>query len=375
MDVILPKIALSIFLLAGGAAVFASDAGKSAMQKCLLNELEKATEDVSVGELRKKCTEEIMKVASKVTPKVTPKAVAAQDDIKSDAVSATKETNEDTFVVKKKPSRLVKDRLRQEYRASRNRFAILPHKPNYILPVTFNNSPNKDGFDVVGDERDIDNYEIKFQVSFKTPFWEQPFGRKSALFFAYTGKSYWQAYNTDVSSPFRETNHQPEIFAAWATDWEFFGWQVPAFTLGVEHQSNGRSGLSSRSWNRVYTEWALEKDRWVVAFKPWWRIPEEPKPEPGSPDGDDNPDIDDYMGYFELQTRYQWNDHNFGFLLRNNFRSKNRGAFQFDWTFPLDDKGKLRGYIQYFNGYGESLIDYNHSTSRLGFGFVLTDWL
>lgn len=324
------------------------------MQQCILDKVASSSDETSIGEIKKSCQASL------------EQELKPQHEDELLVVEVAEPTEEST---------LVKDRLQQERGAHENRFAILPHKPNYILPITFNSSPNEDGFDLAGDQREIDNLEIKFQVSFKTPFWEKPFGENSALFFAYTGQSYWQAYNSDVSSPFRETNHQPEIFAAWATDWKLGDWQVPAFSIGVEHQSNGRSGLSSRSWNRLFTQWVFEKDRWVVAFRPWWRIPEGEKDDPLDPKGDDNPDIYDYMGYFELQTRYQWNDHNFGIMLRNNLRSDNKGAAQFDWTFPLDEKGKLRGYVQYFNGYGESLIDYNRRTNRLGVGFVLTDWL
>ena len=57
-----------------------------------------------------------------------------------------------------------------------------------------------------------------------------------------------------------------------------------------------------------------------------------------------------------------------------NFDNK-RGAVQLDWSFPLPGTDRIKGYIQYFNGYGECLLDYNASTSRLGAGFLLTDFL
>lgn len=341
-----------------------SDEQRVNFDECVLQRIEVVNDDTPIKEIKKHCE----KNSSLAIYRPSKEVLYTESEDSEGNVAGSDEE-------KQKGSTLLKKRLRMEYRVRDNRFAIIPHKPNYLLPVTFNNTPNQDSLENSNDERQVDNIEVKFQVSFKTPFWEQPFGDDSALFFAYTGQSYWQAYNSDVSSPFRETNHEPEIFAAWATDWELGGWQVPYFSAGISHQSNGRSGTDSRSWNRIYTEFAFERDRWVIAFKPWWRIPEDRKTDPLDPDGDDNPDIDDYMGYFELYSAYQWDEHNFGILLRNNLRSDNRGAIQFDWTFPLDDDGKLRGYVQYFNGYGESLIDYNRHVNRLGVGFVLTDWL
>ncbi|AKE52742.1 phospholipase A [Kangiella geojedonensis] len=356
-------------LLLSSEVLAASEAEKEARvdyDECVLQRIELSDDDTTIKDIKEYCEKR-----SNLAIFRPSKELLTSDESDSEKVASDDGENG----APKEGSALLKKRLRMEYRVRDNRFAIIPHKPNYLLPVTFNNSPNQDSLENSGDDRQVDNIEVKFQVSFKTPFWEQPFGENSALFFAYTGQSYWQAYNKDVSSPFRETNHEPEIFAAWATDWQLGGWQIPYFSMGVSHQSNGRSGLGSRSWNRIYTEFAFEQDRWVLAFKPWWRIPEDRKEDPLDPDGDDNPDIDDYMGYFELYSAYQWDEHNFGIMLRNNLRSDNKGAFQFDWTFPLDDEGKLRGYVQYFNGYGESLIDYNRRVNRLGVGFVLTDWL
>ena len=136
--------------------------------------------------------------------------------------------------------------------------------------------------------------------------------------------------------------------------------------FGLEHQSNGRSEPLSRSWNRIYSLLAFEKGHFYFAIKPWYRIPE-------SRSSDDNPDIQKYMGHGEFYAVYTWGKQRFGIMLRNNFRTENYGAVQLDWSFPLHRK--FDGYIQYFSGYGESLIDYNHSTSRIGIGIIIANWL
>jgi phospholipase A1 len=141
----------------------------------------------------------------------------------------------------------------------------------------------------------------------------------------------------------------------------------------MSHQSNGRGGSLSRSWNRIYTNFVFEKENFVVSLKPWWRIPEDEKEDPLDASGDDNPDITDYMGNFELTTLYRRHDHEFSLMLRNNLEGDNYGAVQLEWTFPLW-RG-VRGYAQYFNGYGESLIDYDAHIERFGIGILLTDLL
>jgi phospholipase A1 len=66
----------------------------------------------------------------------------------------------------------------------------------------------------------------------------------------------------------------------------------------------------------------------------------------------------------------------FSAMSRNNLESGfSRGAVELTWSFPLGNYPFLKGYIQYFNGYGESLIDYDNHVNKIGIGFALTDWL
>lgn len=270
---------------------------------------------------------------------------------------------------------LLEKRVEQELKTSEQPFVITPHKVNYLLPVTYNSSVNEAPFqeEMERDGYELDNMEAKFQISFKFPLAYNLIGDNGHLFFAYTNQSWWQVYNKDISSPFRETNHEPELFMLFNNDWEIGGFTNSFWGFGAVHQSNGRSGLLSRSWNRIYGQMIFDNGPWAVQFKAWWRIPESEKDDIHDARGDDNPDINRYMGNFELTTLYGLDKHRFSMMLRNNLRSDNKGAVQFTWSYPL--VGNLRLYTQYFNGYGESLIDYNVHLQRIGIGISLNDLL
>jgi len=61
-------------------------------------------------------------------------------------------------------------------------------------------------------------------------------------------------------------------------------------------------------------------------------------------------------------------------MTRNNLDfGDNHRALKLGWIFPLSNK--IQGYVQWFNGYGESLIDYNHHSKSVGTGVKLSVWL
>ncbi|HUH65944.1 MAG TPA: phospholipase A [Syntrophales bacterium] len=255
------------------------------------------------------------------------------------------------------------------------RFSIAPYRSNYFLPITYVESPNEKPQKEANPNNELKNAETAFQLSLKWLIWPKhgtEEGRWSA-WFAYTQRSFWQFYNTANSSPFRETNYEPEFLINYRPDGDFLGLHGRFFNFGINHQSNGQSGSLSRSWNRIVANTGFERDNFAVILRGWMRLQE-------SAASDDNRDITDYMGYWELWMYYFFNDpnlgvHRFGAMLRNNLNpGNNRGAQQIEWTIPLFHSNTLGFYIQYFNGYGESLIDYNHNINRIGAGVLFMDW-
>lgn len=248
---------------------------------------------------------------------------------------------------------------------------IRPYKPVYVLPwfhtTSTNTTPTSPAAGHTGTATDLSSTEAKFQFSLKTKLLEDVFGSNGDLWFGYTQTSRWQVYHGGTSRPFRETNHEPEAMLLWRTDYQLGGWRGRYLSLGVNHQSNGRALPLSRSWNRVMAAVALENDGWTLTVRPWWRIPE-------STNNDDNPDISNYLGRADLLLVKRWGDRQFSALLRHSLRSgeNSHGAVQLDYAFPI--AGSLRGHLQWFSGYGESMIDYNHRANYYGVGLSLLEW-
>ncbi|MCM0614249.1 phospholipase A [Marinobacter sediminum] len=244
------------------------------------------------------------------------------------------------------------------------------YRPTYILPISWVKDPNPVPTSPrLGDstyDYELEREEAKYQISFKVPLLTGFLKGPTTLWFGYTQQSYWQVYNRDDSAPFRETNFEPELFLRYQTDFRIGPGRLNAVTIGLNHQSNGQSEPRSRSWNRVVGTATYSYDRWLFLLQPWYRIPENSE--------DDNADIDRYLGYANYQAVYKLSeDRTFSFRLMNNLRSDNKTSVEFGYSFPMGDT--VKGFFQYYNGYGESLIDYNHRTERFGIGIMLNDWL
>jgi len=253
-------------------------------------------------------------------------------------------------------------------------FQIRTYKPIYFLMANYSNNvntmPTSDSPDhSVTEPIPLTDTELKFQLSLKTKVLRNIFGKKlgGSVWMGYTQTSRWQLYNEELSRPFRETNYEPELMVIVPTNYSFWGLNGAFVGVGVNHQSNGRAMPISRSWNRVIFQVGLETKDLSIVIKPWFRIQEDAEI-------DDNPGIENYIGRAELMLAYKKGRHNISFIGRHSLKTgeDNRGGMFVNYSFRVYDNLKL--FTQFFHGYGESMIDYNHKQTTFGFGMSLLSW-
>ena len=260
--------------------------------------------------------------------------------------------------------------LRKE--SKRGVFQLRYYKPIYLAPYSVTSKRNTtpstpNPKNTVTQPISLDSAEAKFQLSFKFKIAEEIFGKNLDLWGAYTQSSHWQVYNSGDSRPFRETNYEPEILLTAATDYGAMGWRGRMLGVGLNHQSNGRSLPLSRSWNRVVVFAGFDREDWAIMARAWRRINE-------SPDKDDNRDISDYVGRCDVTVTRVLGDHQLSLMARHSLKTGDRshGAVHLEWAFPIS--APLRGNVQLFHGYGESMVDYNFKSTWVILGFSLAEW-
>jgi outer membrane phospholipase A len=222
----------------------------------------------------------------------------------------------------------------------------------------------------------IGNYPAaEFQLSLKFQLFDftNSYAGVTNLYFAYTQTSYWDLISSDPS--FFDTSYKPSMFAYFPALWKRKD-NASQFDLqgGVEHESNGRGGVAERSIYSAYLQpritfgkpghlqFALQPRAWTY----FWV-------------GHNNPDIAEYRGYADL--------HAFLTLKRDPNSWAN---FQIETRFRIGDGGEHPGIqidgrykiphfnptidVQYFDGYGQTLRQYNKEAHGLRVGLCLWYW-
>ncbi len=235
------------------------------------------------------------------------------------------------------------------------------HKPIFFLHSWFLNNEGRD--------QGYHDREVHIQFSFKKQLYK-------SFYFAYSHKAFFQTYDKENSRPFREENYNPEFFVRFS--------EVGPFDLvrvGLwEHESNGdkqrydEAGNEvnySRTWDRFYL-FAEKKFMEVlgVGLK-LWKVTS-PKTEEYRTFYDDNPDMQYYMGSGEVYVTIRLFPTVFTAMLRRGWKDETE-TIRLEGRLPIhllpgiEDEG-IDIFLQYFYGYGDSLIDYNRHVRRFALG-------
>ena len=178
------------------------------------------------------------------------------------------------------------------------------------------------------------NSDVKFQISFRHRLTKSILPLHSHLFLQYSQKAIWNVF--EESLPFHDLNFNPGIGIQNLVVYN--GKLVGNGTIMLEHESNGRDGEASRSWNKVSVAYAAVIDpRLEVYFKTWIPII----------DGQQNKDILKYCGIFQAGSQ---------------FISADRRWSKRDNQYLM---------LHFYDGYGENLLDYNKYHCRLRIGLLI----
>jgi phospholipase A1 len=248
------------------------------------------------------------------------------------------------------------------------KFPVAAYKSNFFLFLTHD----------AREQEGRKSTEAKFQVSLKKKItcgrprncWDWV-NTWLPLYFGYTQKSFWQVYDKENSSPFRENNYNPELFLDYR---DSLLKETPfGLVFGLEHESNGQSDPLSRSWNRAYFRAGVFLPDVRARLKVWHRFAEDAKTAE-NPAGDDNPEIERFLGNVELELKLTASENRSHQVLL--FYRPGSGidfpTFQVDYLYhpPFFNEGVFL-QLHAFDGYGESLIDFDHKVRKIGFGLAV----
>jgi phospholipase A1 len=182
----------------------------------------------------------------------------------------------------------------------------------------------------------------------------------SYLYLFYSQKCFWNVL--EESLPMTDLNFNPGI-----------GLTRPLFvknkfigklTFLLEHESNGRDGDESRSWNKISVAANVIVDRSLMIHGKAW-IP--------IIDGMNNKDILDYSGIYQVGMQMLSINNRFCggvTLVKRRGWNLNYNTIV-DLAYRISRKDNQFLFLQYYNGYGEGLLEYNKFHSQLRVGILI----
>lgn len=215
------------------------------------------------------------------------------------------------------------------------------------------------GGTTIGHKPTAVNSDVKFQLSIAQRLTKSKLPFDTYLFIQYTQKAFWNVFQESL--PMRDLNFNPGIGLGHLIirHNKFIGKGY----LMLEHESNGKDSTASRSWNRISmaADVVLTKN-WEVQFQTWIPIV----------DGKYNKDLLKYKGIFQMAGNFRTDNRRFNCALiltkRKTWWSFNT---QVELSYKFNNNENQYFFLQYYNGYGENLLEYNKFKSMLRIGFVI----
>jgi len=201
--------------------------------------------------------------------------------------------------------------------------------------------------------------DATFQISVRQRLTKSILPFKTFAYMTYTQKSFWDVYAE--SSPFRDTNYNPGIGLGKVLFYK--NRLVGGIFVQIKHESNGRDGDDSRSWNYLSTSLKYYLNARINIAGEFW-IP--------VVDGKENKDLIDYKGLGNISANYVSNKHRWWLSLevnpRKGFGNINTTA---SVSFKISESSNQYLFARYYNGYCESLLDYDKFTTNIRFGICI----
>lgn len=221
----------------------------------------------------------------------------------------------------------------------------------------------KDNYIVIGSDLfrnpDRENSDAKFQISVRQRLTNSVLPFRTYLFLSYTQLAFWDVFKE--SFPFRDINFNPTIGVG--KPLVYRDRYLGDFAFQLEHESNGRDGDDSRSWNKVSLQGLFKlTSHWTLFSKYWIPII----------DGENNKDMAHYKGYgLNALTYNQRNKFNIGLILNHRTGNFFGANVTVNASYRIFKNENQYLFFEFYSGYGEGLLDYKEYHQRFRLGFVI----